>query len=221
MLHLNETSTQLLPLPDGQMEVFVDVPSSAARQGVAIITHPQPLLGGSAKHKLPQFIAHSLRDAGWVTVRPNFRGVGQSSGSYDEGRAEALDLRALHAQVQACANGLPLALIGVSFGAFVQAQLAAYLQAHATPADHVVLAAMPFGTVTVGRQYDTPDGIHQPLVIHGECDESVPLANIFDWARPRAHPVVVVPGSDHLFAGKLPILRALILHHLQHPQSVA
>lgn len=215
MLHLDDTSTQLLSLPDGQMEVFVDVPSMPARLGVAIIAHPQPLLGGSAKHKLPQFLAHSLRDAGWTTIRPNFRGVGNSSGSYDEGHGEALDLRALYAQAKAQAAAQPMALIGVSFGAYVQAQLATYLQAQGTPADKVVLAAMPSGTVSVGRHYDTPDAITAPLVVHGECDESVPLLNMFDWARPRAHPVVVVPGSDHLFAGKLPLLRSLVLQHLQ------
>lgn len=215
MLHLNETSTQLLTLPDGQMEVFVDVPSTPARLGLAIIAHPQPLLGGSAKHKLPQFIAHSLQDAGWTAIRPNFRGVGHSTGSYDEGRAETLDLRALHTQVKAVAGQQPVALIGVSFGAYVQAQLAAYLQAQGRPADHVILAAMPSGTVSVGRHYDTPDAINAPLVIHGERDDSVPLANIFDWARPRAHPVVVLPGSDHLFAGKLPLLRRLVLQQLQ------
>lgn len=216
MLELATTSTQLLPLPDGFMEVLVDVPSDTAPKGLAIITHPQPLLGGSAKHKLPQFIAHSVRDAGWISVRPNFRGVGQSTGSYDHGRAEALDLRALHAHVQAStASALPLALIGVSFGAFVQAQLAAYLQAQGTPAEHVILAAMPSGTVSVGRHYDTPDNINAPLVIHGERDESVPLANMLDWARPRAHPVTVMPGADHLFVGKLSILRTLILRQLQ------
>ncbi|THJ34520.1 alpha/beta fold hydrolase [Lampropedia aestuarii] len=215
MLQLDETSTQLLTLPDGHMEVFVDVPSTSARLGLAIIAHPQPLLGGSAKHKLPQFLAHSLRDAGWTSIRPNFRGVGNSTGSHDQGHGEALDLRVLHAAAKALADQQPVALIGVSFGAYVQAQLAAYLQAQGTPADKVILAAMPSGTVSVGRHYDTPDAITAPLVVHGERDDSVPLANILDWARPRAHPVVVLPGSDHLFAGKLPLLRSLVLQHLQ------
>ena len=66
-----------------------------------------------------------------------------------------------------------------------------------------------------GRRYDTPQAsIPDALVIHGEHDERVPLSAVLDWARPAVQPVVVVPGADHFFTGKLPVLRSLVLAHL-------
>ena len=63
------------------------------------------------------------------------------------------------------------------------------------------------------RYYDTPANVPGALVVHGESDERVPLASVFEWARPQAQPVVVVPGADHFFTGRLHILRALVLSH--------
>jgi alpha/beta superfamily hydrolase len=73
------TGTQLVDGPVGAMEVVFDAPARTPR-GVAIVAHPQPLLGGSATHKIPQLLARALRDDGWLVARPNFRGVGASQG---------------------------------------------------------------------------------------------------------------------------------------------
>jgi alpha/beta superfamily hydrolase len=75
------------------------------------------------------------------------------------------------------------------------------------------LAGMPFGEVDGGRCYDTPAGLPDALVVHGERDERVPLQAVLDWARPQSQPVVVVPGADHFFTGRLPLLRGLVLSH--------
>ena len=92
--------------------------------------------------------------------------------------------------------------------------MAAQLQTQGHAAQGVVLAAMPFGEVEGGRRYDTPQNIDNALVVHGELDERVPLTSALDWARPASQVVSVVPGADHLFTGKLPILRSLILNFL-------
>ena len=52
------------------------------------------------------------------------------------------------------------------------------------------------------------------LIVHGENDERVALAAVLDWARPQSQPVMVVPGADHFFTGKLPVLRTLVVSHL-------
>ena len=52
------------------------------------------------------------------------------------------------------------------------------------------------------------------LVIHGETDDTVPLAAVLDWARPQALPVTVVPGVGHFFHGQLPLLKSLVVRHL-------
>ena len=52
------------------------------------------------------------------------------------------------------------------------------------------------------------------LVVHGEQDDTVALAAVFDWARPQALPVTVVPGGGHFFHGQLPLLKNLVVRHL-------
>lgn len=204
----------LLDGPQGVIELLVDVPGVQAAKGLAIVAHPQPLLGGSAQHKVPHFIAKSLTEAGWLVVRPNFRGVGGSTGQHDSGHGESNDLLWLAQALRKEFRPAALALVGISFGAYVQANVAAQLQSQGEAAEHVVLAAMPWGRVEGGRHYDTPQDISNALVIHGERDERVPLAAILDWASVGPQAVSVIPTSDHLFTGKLVVLRKLILDFL-------
>jgi len=206
--------TALVDGPAGKIEVLVDVPTGPPR-GLALVAHPQPLLGGSAGHKIPHLLARALKDDGWLVVRPNFRGVGASEGTHDEGTGETEDLLALVAQWRAAHPGLPLALVGFSFGAFVQSRVARRLLDAGRPPSHVVLAGMPAGPVEGQRHYAPEGGLPNALVVHGEYDERVPLSAVLDWARPQSQPVVVVPGADHFFTGRLPVLRALALSHLQ------
>lgn len=216
MLQLPDVNgAMLMEGPVGTMEVLFDVPS-AQPCGVAVVAHPQPLLGGHAMHKVPQVLARGLCEAGWLVARPNFRGVGRSAGIHDEGLGEADDLLALCAQLREALPSLRLSLVGFSFGAFVQARVARLLADQLAPAWRTCLTGLPFGEVDGTRRYDPPDGLPSTLVVHGELDERVPLRAVLDWARPTSHPVVVVPGADHFFSGQLPLLRSLVLAHLQH-----
>lgn len=210
LLDLSRSGTLLAEGAAGRQEVIIDVPAGEAR-GIVIIGHPQPLLGGNARHKVPHFLARALCDVGWLTVRPNFRGVGGSAGTHDAGMGETDDVLRLHASLRAARPGASIALVGFSFGAFVLAKVASHLAADGDPAWRVCLAGMPWGEVEGGRRYDTPRDLSDALVIHGERDERVPLASIMEWARPAQHPVVVVPDADHFFTGRLPVLRRLVL----------
>jgi len=213
-LDLNGPEQQLIDGPAGEIEVLLDQAAGVCT-GVALLAHPQPLLGGNARHKVPQFLARGLAEVGWIVVRPNFRGVGRSAGVHDAGNGETEDLLWLAQSLQAEPAVDKLALVGFSFGAFVQARVAQRLAALGSPASRVVLAGLPFGEVEGGRRYDTPDGIADAIVVHGELDERVLLRAVLDWARPQGQPVVVVPGADHFFSGKLPVLRALVVNHLR------
>jgi hypothetical protein len=53
------------------------------------------------------------------------------------------------------------------------------------------------------------------LVLHGEQDDTVPLADVMNWARPQSLPVTVVPGGGHFFHGQLPLLRNIVARHLR------
>ena len=203
----------LLQGPAGAMEVLFDLPK-VPLAGIAVVAHPQPLLGGHAMHKVPQLLARALCDAGWRVARPNFRGVGRSAGTHDAGEGETEDLLALCGALRDAYPGQRLALVGFSFGAYVQARVAWQLAERDAPAWRVALAGMPFGEAGQ-RHYDPPRDIADALVVHGEHDERVPLQAVLDWARPQAHPVVVIPGADHFFSGRLPVLRTLVLSHLK------
>ncbi len=86
-----KTEHHLYAGPAGDIDILIDAPVQTPR-GIALITHPQPLLGGSPRHKIPHRLAHALRDDGWLAVRPAFRGVGRSAGQYDHGDGESEDM---------------------------------------------------------------------------------------------------------------------------------
>lgn len=194
--------------PAGTIEVLLDTPNEPPR-GLVLIGHPQPLLGGSASHKVPQVLARALQEQGWLAARPNFRGVGGSQGVHDHGIGESDDMVCVARALRAQHPGQPLALVGFSFGAFVQSRVAATL----APA-RVVLAGMPAGEVEGSRHYEPAPPVPGTLIVHGERDERVPLAAVLAWCGQHNQPVMVVPGADHFFTGKLPLLRTLVSEHL-------
>jgi alpha/beta superfamily hydrolase len=186
--------------PAGHLECVLDEPAAPAR-GVAVLCHPHPVHGGTMDNKVIQTLARAFVQIGYRSVRFNFRGVGQSQGSWDEGVGEVDDAMAV---VQAFRDpALPLALGGFSFGGYVASQVCARLAGDA-PIERLVLVGPATSTFDVAR---VPD---DTLVIHGEADDVVPLQATLDWARPQALPVVVLPGVGHFFHGQLTRLRALV-----------
>src|SRR5207244_12078665 len=105
--------------PAGRIECAVDSPEGSPR-GHAVIAHPHPLFGGTLDNKVVQTLARAFVELGYETWRPNFRGVGETEGTHDEGRGELEDLAAVVAHLKP----ERLALAGFSFGAGVQALLA-------------------------------------------------------------------------------------------------
>lgn len=203
----SQTQSLLMQGPAGPLELAVDQPAGVSR-GVAVVAHPHPLFGGSLSNKVVQTLARACVQAGWTAVRFNFRGVGQSEGVYDEGRGELADFLAV---VQAQAPVGPLCLAGFSFGAFVTSHALAQLHQ-----SRVVERALLVGTAASRFAVAAvPEELHDlTLVLHGEQDDTVPLAAVLDWARPQALPVTVVPGGGHFFHGQLPLLKRLALRHL-------
>jgi alpha/beta superfamily hydrolase len=178
----------------GRIECAVDRPAGTPR-GAALVAHPHPLFGGTLDNKVVQTLARSLVELGYEAWRPNFRGVGESEGKYDEGRGEVDDLHAVFKELTVSS----VVLAGFSFGAAMTVRLAQRVKA-----ERLVLV----GVAVV--HFETPPVPADTLVIHGELDETVPLKAVLDWARPQELPVVVVPGADHFFNHKLQPLRTLV-----------
>lgn len=191
----------------GAIEALRDVAPDA--RGVAVIAHPHPLFRGSMHNKVVQTLARAFVQCGYTAVRFNFRGVGASAGIHDEGRGECADLLAVVRQV---APEGPIALAGFSFGAFVTSHALAALWGE-RDVQHAVLV----GTAASRNEVaPIPAEAHgRTLVLHGEADDTVPLASVLDWARPQTLPITVIPGIGHFFHGQLPLLRHLVVHHLK------
>ena len=187
-----------MPGPGGNLEVVLNDPG-ARRSGLALIAHPHPLYGGSLDNKVVQTLAKTFFGQGHVAVRMNFRGVGASDGVFDEGRGEAQDWLAVAQAMRARFGDLPLALAGFSFGAFVQSRVAELLQPQRLVLVAPAVGRFPVATVAA-----------HTLVIHGEQDDVVALADVLDWARPQSLPVVVLPGAGHFFHGKLAELARIL-----------
>ena len=197
----------LIDGPAGPLEVALDLPEEGAeaRNLVAVVCHPLPTEGGTMHNKVVTMAARALRESGATTVRFNFRGVGRSGGSFDEGDGELEDLRAVVAWARGQRPGAVLWLAGFSFGAWVALRAAAELQAS------LLLSIAP----PVGRSWDFA-GIAHPsvpwLVIQGEADEVVDAQAVKAWAEALKPPpeLVLMPDTSHFFHRKLMDLRGAI-----------
>ncbi len=196
--------------PAGSMEVLRDEPAPGQPvRGTAVIAHPHPLFSGTMDNKVVQTLARAFVQSGWVAVRFNFRGVGASEGVHDDGRGETLDMLAL---IAAQAAEGPLAIAGFSFGSFVATRAIETLWPERV-VEKIVLVGTAASRFEVAA---LPTEAHdRTLVVHGELDDTVPLASVMDWARPQSLPVTVVPGGEHFFHGQLPLLKGLVLRHLR------
>jgi uncharacterized protein len=191
----------LIEGPAGSIEVDTNDPGED-RRGIALIAHPHPLMGGTKDNKVVTTLARTFYTLGYAALRPNFRGVGGTAGKHDEGRGETDDLIAVAAYARHRFGELPLVLAGFSFGGFVQTRVIKRLQP-----DQLVLVAPPVSRFETGT---VPAGT---LVIHGEHDDVVPLKAVLDWARPQDLPVVVVPGGEHFFHGRLRLLQQIVTQY--------
>jgi uncharacterized protein len=190
-----------IPAPSGILHGVVHMPQDAPR-AIAIVAHPLSTMGGTMDNKIVTTLVKTFTDLGFIAVRFNFRGVGESSGIYDEGNGEVEDVLAIAHYARQAFEKLPLILAGFSFGGYVQARAAEKLHAN-----KLVLVAP-----AVGR-FAMPPVAENSLVIHGEKDEVVPLAEILDWARPQQLPVVLVPEATHYFHGHLQQIKSIVSRH--------
>jgi alpha/beta superfamily hydrolase len=190
--------------PAGRLEGLWREPDGPPR-GSAVFAHPHPLGGGTMHNKVAYRAAQELARAGWAALRFNFRGVGLSEGRHDAGRGEGDDFRAA-VDLAVSTHGLPLVAGGFSFGSTVALrEIAGDARASAA-----IAIGLPLGTES-GR--DVPFPSVPALFVTGERDGYGPPETLRRFVAGRA-PVVVVPGADHFFEGRLDALGAAIADFL-------
>ena len=204
------TTSLIVPGQVGDVEVLVDEPThnsptdnpTVAR--VAVVCHPHPLFGGTMTNKVAHMLARTFNDLGAVAVRFNFRGVGKSAGTHDDGQGETGDVLAMVEWAGKRWPGADIWLAGFSFGAAMA--LRACLRA--TPSHRVVRL------VTVAPALRWLTEVHNApgcpwLIVQGDRDELVDAQAVQQWAAslPNSPQVAILPGAEHFFHGRLNELR--------------
>jgi hypothetical protein len=198
----------------GVIDCALDWPEGAPT-GWALVLHPNPAQGGTRDNKVVTTIARACVQRGLLAIRPNFRGIGSSGGTFDHGKGELLDMAALVEQFRVRypeIAAMPWVLGGFSFGTSIAVQLYAQWDRLGKNLPTIVMLT---GSAAMRFRHSEVKAPEDALVIHGEVDEVVPLSEVMDWARPLGMPVVVIPEAGHFFHGKLLILRQLVQTRLQ------
>ena len=199
---MNPERSLFIDGPAGRIESMFREPAEGA-PGAALILHPHPLYGGNLHNKVVFTVQKVLGAAGMATLRMNFRGVGASEGSYDDGVGEQQDLLAALAHLAEAAPGLPLYLAGFSFGAWLSLKTGAE--------DERVAAMISLGTPVGWGDMSYLRGCDMPrFFIHGTVDEfcdAQSLAVEYE-GLPEPKRLAWIEGADHFFTGKLEELAA-------------
>lgn len=203
-MRAKQTVTELIAGPAGALEVaHLPPPAHTTARGIALVAHPHPLMGGTMDNKVAVTLARTFHHLGYAAIRFNFRGAGRSAGVFDEGIGETDDAQAALDHALQVYGGEHLVLAGFSFGTYVQSRLWQRIR----DARHV--ERLVFAGPAVNR-FDLAAVPEDTIVVHGEEDDVVPLADVLAWARPQQLPVVVFPGGGHFFHGRLTQLQRVV-----------
>ncbi len=205
-----ETAEFMLTGPAGRLECLSDVPEpDVARSAIAVLCHPHPSHGGTMRNKVVTIMDRALRELGLATVRFNYRGVGESEGTFDDGDGETQDLLRVVEWVRSVRPEADLWLGGFSFGAYITVKAAQDL-----PVRQLISIAPP--VERYGFNEFLPPNCPW-LVVQGDEDDVVSPEAVQDWvhgldAKPN---LVIMEGTGHFFHRRLMDLRGLIKNNVQ------
>src|SRR5215813_2907297 len=196
-----------IPVSHGRLEGIIKQPQGRTPVGAALVLHPLPTGGGTMHNKVVYRAASGLNDAGLVTLRINFRGVGQSSGQFDEGRGELEDAHAALEYLEEQYTGWPLTVCGFSFGARVGMALGI--------SDQRVNYLISIGTPVDKYDFDFLLRCRKPILfVHGERDEFGDVERLRELVQKLKNhtdvQLTVIPGAGHFFDADLEELKHAI-----------
>ena len=193
-----------IPAPHGFLEANLR-PSGDTPQGIGIFCHPHPLHGGTMNTKCVFRSAQAMTEAQIPTLRFNFRGVGLSTGEFDDGIGEQDDARTAMGWMENEFPDLPMVLGGFSFGSIVALRVGL--------ADPRVKAVVGLGVPALSADIGFLRDAEKPvLLIHGDQDDVAPMAPVEEIIQ-EASPFVewnVIQGSGHYFYDHLDELKDLV-----------
>jgi alpha/beta superfamily hydrolase len=206
-----------IPAPHGMLEGLLRLPDNTETPPTmaAVVCHPHPQFGGTMHNKVVFRIAQALVELNIPALRFNFRGVGRSSGSYDEGRGEAEDVLAALDEIARRYVGVPLCLAGFSFGSWVGLPVGCE--------DSRVRQLVGVGVPVSLLEASSLTGCDKPkLIVQGEFDQYGPLPQLRTWYErlPEPKQLSVVDGADHFFTNYQSELYEAILSYFRSTRSV-
>jgi len=204
-----------IPAPHGRLEAILKKPGSDVR-GAALVLHPHPLGGGTMHNKVVFRAAAALNDAGLITLRINFRGVGQSTGVHDEGYGEREDVRAGLDYLTQNYLDQPITLCGFSFGARVGLEVGI--------ADERVAQLISIGTPVDKYDFNFVEECRKRILfVHGEHDEYGNVERLRELIAKINAPVElkIIKGAGHFFDDQLDELKQAITEWVSEPPAVA
>lgn len=192
----NDWSVREIPGPAGRLEARFESPDTDRPRAAVVVGHPHPQHGGTMHNKVVHRTAKAFRQLGCAVLRFNFRGVGGSDGSFDEGRGERQDLVAGLDWLTDRYSDVPLWTAGFSFGAWIALTVGAI-----DPRVRLLLGIAP------PTRYELSEfraSTKPKFLIHGESDALVPLPDIWKLYGELEEPkeLVVIDAADHLFDGR-------------------
>jgi len=196
--------------PAGRLECLSELPEEDPRLPItAVLCHPHPVHGGTMRNKVVTIMDRALREIGLATVRFNYRGVGESEGSYDEGNGETEDLLAVVDWVRKTRPDTDLWLGGFSFGAYITLRAAQNL-----PVRQLISVAPPV------ERYGFEDLMPPScpwLVVQGDEDDVVSADAVMRWSEnlDQTPNLIIMEGAGHFFHRRLMDLRGLIKNHVR------
>ena len=212
------TGNLFIPVAHGRLEAILKEPTARPASGVALVLHPHPLGGGTMHNKVAYRAASALNEAGLVTLRINFRGVGQSTGKHDEGWGELEDVQAGLDYLAENYPGMSITLCGFSFGAWVGLQVGVN--------DKRVINLISIGTPLDKYDFSFLENCRKPvLFVHGELDEFGDVQRLRTLVgmletKTRVR-LVMIPEADHFFAGHLEDLKRAIADWITTEGTIA
>jgi alpha/beta superfamily hydrolase len=182
--------------PAGRLEAIIEEPPDV--RAAVVFAHPHPQFGGTMHTKVVYQGAKALARTGCAVLRFNFRGVGTSEGSWDEGRGEMDDFRSAVDFMRARHPLVPLWVAGMSFGAWIALTVGAE--------DNRVTTLIGVAPALSHFDFEKVRTSEKPkFFIQGEFDEICPLKEMYAFYSQCRDPkeLVVIDAADHLFDGKV------------------
>jgi len=196
----------LIKGPTGEIEAQWDRVADA--KGNAILCHPHPQFGGSMDDGVVNLASSALGQHGFNCLRFNFRGVGQSTGEFDQGMGEVDDLMAVILWLATELPGQKLWLMGYSFGANIVWRSLTQLSTEQVAG--VLLVAPPVGRMVFPQHTTLPC---QVFALAGDQDDFVDQQSFGAWPGINT---TVIAGADHFFTGTSANLTAAVKNIMEN-----